>query len=437
MPFTETPPAFTWNNLNTTWATLDDTWLGQFDLYVQLILGTETPFAFNWANLQDTWAELGNPWENVLDPSLVNPPVDTGFIDVTSDSFGVNTGRGRNRDLQRTNAGSIGASFRNETRLFDPQAGGAYVDFIKPRVPVKLKVDGFEVFTGTINDWDLAYQIGGQSTASLTGADSFTFFAQESAQGTAIAEGTGARLNRVLDGFPIPFPEDERDIDAGNATLAAEVYDSNALQYLQSIEESEGGLIFMTKGGQVAFQQRLLQPVDEAIQFTDTGDGIPYDDIQISFGTDLLSNRVIVTSAEGTAIAENTASQTENGVAELTVDSLLDSGSLEGLANYLVFKYGTPEYRIAAVRVNLKGLTPARRREVLLLELGSQADVIFTPNNIGDPITIRNRITGISHDVGLDFHTVTFNFEALGFSLFILDDPVAGKLGNTEYVLGF
>jgi len=408
MPYTENPPAFTWNNLNTTWATLDDTWLGEFDPYIQLILGTPTP---NWANLQDEWDDLGTTWANILDPSLVNPPEDTGFIDVTSNSFGVNTGRGRNRDLQRTNAGSIGASFRNETRLFDPQAGGQYVDFIKPRIPVKLKVDGFETFTGTINDWDLSYQIGGQSVAALTGADAFTFFAQESAQGTAIAEASGARLNRVLDGFPIPFPQSERQIDAGNATLAAQEYDSNALQYLQSIEESEGGLIFITTGGQVAFQQRLLQPVEEAIQFSDTGEGIPYEDIQISFGTDLLSNRVI--------------------------SSLLDSGSLEGLANYLVFKYGTPEYRISAVQVNMKGLSLARRREVLLLELGSQADVIFTPNNIGEPIVIRNRVTGVSHDVTLDSHTVTFNFEALGFSFFILDDEVAGRLDNTEYVLGF
>jgi len=367
----------------------------------------------------------------------VNPPVDPGFIDVTADSFSVSTARGRNRDLQRTNAGSIGAAFRNQTRLFDPRGDGPYLGFIKPRVPVTLKVDGFDAFTGVINDWDLTYSIDGDSTANLTGADAFTFFAQESASGTAIAESSGARINRILDNFPIPFAEDKRQIDDGNATLAAEVYDSNSLQYLQSIEESEGGLIFITKDGDFAFQQRLLQPVESTTQFIDGPGGIPYDDIEISFGTDLLANRVIVTSAAGTAIAENTDSQAENGVAELTVNSLLDSGSLEGLANFLVFKYGTPEYRIASVRVNMKGLTLEQRAEVSLLELGSQADVIFTPNKIGQPISIRNRITGISHDVGLDSHYCTFNFEALGFSFFILDDPVAGILDNTEYVLGF
>ena len=293
MPFTQNPPAFTWNNLNTTWAALDDSWLGTFDPYVQIILGTKTPFAFNWTNLQDTWAEVGTTWENILDPSLVNPPVDPGFIDVTADSFSVSTARGRNRDLQRTNAGSIGAAFRNQTRLFDPRGDGPYLGFIKPRVPVTLKVDGFDAFTGVINDWDLTYSIDGDSTANLTGADAFTFFAQESASGTAIAESSGARINRILDNFPIPFAEDKRQIDDGNATLAAEVYDSNSLQYLQSIEESEGGLIFITKDGDFAFQQRLLQPVESTTQFIDGPGGIPYDDIEISFGTDLLPNRVV------------------------------------------------------------------------------------------------------------------------------------------------
>ena len=437
MPFTENPPAFTWNNLNATWATLYDTWLGEFTPYVQVILGTPTPFAFNWANLQDEWDEIGTAWANVLDPSLINPPADTASTDVTADSFGMSTGRGRNRDLQRTNAGSIDVQFRNETRRFDPQSDSPIKDFVKPRVPVRMKVDGFEAFTGTINDWDLSYAVSGQSTANLVGADSFTLFAQESAVGTAVAEASGARLNRVLDGFPIPFPEDEREIDAGNATFHAQIYDSNALQYLQNIEQSEGGLIFMTKGGKVAFQQRLLQPAENVLQFTDGGDGIPYEDVQITFGTDLLANSVTVTSTEGTAIANNTDSQEANGVAELSVDSLLESGSLEGLANFLLFKFGTPEYRFANVTVNLRRLSLEERADVLQLELGSQADVIFTPNNVGDPISIRNRIIGISHDVTVDEHRVTFNFEALGFSFFILDDPVAGKLDNTEYVLGF
>jgi len=392
------------------------------------------PFA--WSSLQPEWEDLGDTWLTVVDPSFINPPIGL-FADITDNAFGMSTARGRNRDLQRTNAGSFVASLRNESRQFDPQAESDLAPFLKPRVPVTVKVDGFTAFSGLINDWDYAYSVGGESVATISGADAFALFAQETAVGTAVVESSGERLNRVLDSLPIPFPVARRVLDAGNATFHADEFDSNALSYLQSIEESEGGLIFMSKSGDFSFQQRLLQPADEVLAFSDDGPGIPYENIEITFGTDLLSNDVTVTSVDGTAVAINEASRSENGVAQLSVDSLLAGGSLQGLADYLLFRFGVPEYRIAAVTVNLRGLSMLQRADLLALELGTQADVIFTPNRVGDPISIRNRVTGISHDIGLDEHRVTFNFEALGFAFFILDDDPAGKLDNTDFVLGF
>lgn len=437
MPFTQNPPARTWNNLENDWDNLHPTWLGVFDPYVQLILGSQTPFAFTWENMRTLWANTSTSWETVLDFALLDPPDNDTSADITSKAYAISSSRGRNRDLQRTNAGAIGATLRNETRVFDPQADSPLNRFLRPRIPVTIKVDGFNAITGVVNDWDFTYNVDGQSVASITGADAFTFFAQETAAGTATAEPSGARLNRVLDELPVPFPADRRKIDAGNATFAAQEYEENALGYLQQIEESEGGLIFMTREGEVAFQQRLLQPEDDVLQFTDNGTGIAYENIEITFGTDLLANRVIVSSEEGELVVSDPSSIEVNGVAEFSIDSLLTVGALDGLAQYLLFRYGTPEYRIAAVTVNLNALDIETRASVLRLELGDQADVIFTPNRIGDPISIRNRVTGISHDISIENHLVTFNFEALGFALFILDDEDAGKLNNTDFVLGF
>jgi hypothetical protein len=89
------------------------------------------------------------------------------------------------------------------------------------------------------------------------------------------------------------------------------------------------------------------------------------------------------------------------------------------------------------VTVNLRALNGTRLDQVLSLELGDQADVVFRPNKIGQPIAIRNRVIGISHDIGVDRHTVSFAFEELPFDFFILDDAVFGKLDNTDGVLGF
>jgi hypothetical protein len=375
--------------------------------------------------------DLGLLDQNVLDG-------DIEFLDVSNALVGVSTGRGRSRDLERTNAGQLSVSFNNENRRFDPlNSDSDLLLYTVPRKPVRVSADGSAVFTGVIDDWDFTYSLGGRSVASIQASDAFSLFAREIAEGSAVQELSGARIERVLDEAIIPWPTLERDIEDGNATLAAGEFDGNALTYLQQVEESESGLIFMTKDGKFGFRERLFSPVTGAVTFTDAGNGIPYDDIQIVYGAELLVNNAIVTSTEGTATASDATSQVTYGVTTKTVSSLLASGSLQGLADYIVSRYNQPEYRIERVRVNMRALDTGQRSDVLSLELGDQADVIFTPNRIGPEIAIRNRVIGISHDIDPDNHFVSFSFEALPFEFFILDSAVFGKLDDDAGVLGF
>jgi hypothetical protein len=290
-----------------------------------------------------------------------------------------------------------------------------------------------------MDDWNFDYSLGGQSVASLSGSDGFSTFARQvNTGGSAVEEGSGARINRVLDQLTVNWPADRRDIEDGNTTLAAGVLEDNALSYLNLVEQSEQGLIFMTKDGRFAFRERLFQPVTDAVEFTDNGEGVKYEDIEISFGSELLVNETTVTSVAGTATAQDATSIVTYGVTEKNFDTLLSSQpQLDGLADYIVARYGNPEYRVERVTVNLRALSPSRVTQVLGLELGDQADVIFTPNRVGQQIAIRNRVIGISHDVGVDRHTMSFAFEELPFDFFILDDATFGKLDNTDGVLGF
>jgi hypothetical protein len=378
---------------------------------------------------------LDDPVLGLLDTGILDGGI--VFKDVSDGVFTVSTSRGRNRDLDRTNAGVVSVSFRNETRLYDPQSESEFSSSIFPRTPVRVKVDGSAIFTGLVDDWNFSYSLGGNSTASLEGSDAFSLFAREvNAGGTAVEELSGARVEAVLDELVIPWPQLERDIEDGNATLAAGVLADNALTYLQSVEESEAGLIFMTKDGRFAFRERLFQPQTDAVEFSDNG-GIPYENIQITFGAELLANEAIITNSTDTATASDATSQVTFGVTTRTVDSLLTDAGLQALADYSVVRYSEPEYRIEQVTVNLRALSTQQRADVLGLELGDQADVVFKPNRLGDAIAIRNRVIGISHDVGVDEHRVSFSFEDLPFDFFILDDAVFGKLDNTDGVLGF
>jgi hypothetical protein len=381
---------------------------------------------------------LDDPVLGLLDTGILDGGVD--FVDVSDEVFGVSVKRGRNRDLERTNAGAVGVSFRNESRRFDPRnAASDIVDYIVPRKPVRVFAFGSAVFTGVVDDWNFDYGPGGDSVASLSGADGFAEFARQVNGGaSAPEESSGDRIERVLDQVTVNWPSDRRDIQDGNTTLAAGLLEGNALTYLNEVETSEQGLIFMTKMGDVGFRERLFQPTNDAVRFTDDGTGIPFEGIQVAFGTELMANRSEVTSVAGTAVAADATSQVVYGVIERNFNTLLSSvPQLQALADYVVTRYSEPEYRVENITVNLRTVTTEQRDELLALELGDESVVAFTPNGIGDPISLRYRIIGISHDVGVDRHTMSFNFEQLQFQFFVLDDPVFGKLDNTEAVLGF
>jgi hypothetical protein len=380
---------------------------------------------------------LDDPVQGTLDDNVLDGEV--AFDQIPQGVVSVSTSRGRNRDLERTNAGSLSVSLRNQDRFFDPRGGSVFAPFVEPRNPVRVQADGTPVFTGLIDDWSFTYSPGGDSVASFQASDAFALFARNLNDGGAAPEElTGARLNRVLDQVRVNWPALDRDIDDGNSTLEAGNIDDNTLNYLGNVvEASEQGLVFMSKDGKVAFRERLTTPTLSPVEFRDDGLGVPYEDVQISFGTDLMVNQVLVTAPDGTAISEDTTSQLKYGIIERTLDTQLSTLSqAEGIADYILGRYANPEYRVESVTVNLRTLTPEQLGDVLELELGDQARLVFTPNAVGSAISVANRVIGVSHDVGFFEHRVTFNLEVLPFTFFILDDLEFGILDG-EGVLGF
>jgi len=73
--------------------------------------------------------------------------------------------------------------------------------------------------------------------------------------GTATAQTTGERINAVLSMPSVAWPLTQRNIDTGSSQVGADVWtaDDSALSYMQSVEASEQGQLFMSKGGDVRF----------------------------------------------------------------------------------------------------------------------------------------------------------------------------------------
>jgi hypothetical protein len=354
------------------------------------------------------------------------------FYDITDEVRGVTVKRGKNRELDRYSAGNATVSLNNQTRLFDPlNTASIFYGNIIPRRQIRIRSGGYNQFVGVIEDWNLTYDVSGQSLASITAADGFTLLAQQTlTPGTATAQKTGARIEAVLSQPSVAWPLADRDIDAGNSDLGADVFDGNVLSYLQTVEASEQGQFFVDRDGYIRFVNGAVTPTSAgAPLFSDAGDGIPYVGASVQYGTELLYNQVEVTYPAGTATASNAASQALYGISATSVDTLLGAGvNAEGLADYWVARYGEPDYRFDAIDVALDGLSGSDAETVLQLELGDVVEMKFTPNNVGDPIERFLQITSINHDISIAEHRVRFGVGSLQFAFLVLDDVGFGIL---------
>lgn len=359
------------------------------------------------------------------------------WIDITSKVAAVNIKRGKNRELERYNAGNASIVLHNEDRTFDPlNASSPYVGNIIPRRAVRVSTSGYTQFTGVIEDWNLDYDVSGKSTASIIAADAFTLIAQQSlTAGTATTQTTGQRIEAVLSMPSVAWPLTQRNIDTGSSQVGADVWtaDINALSYMQSVEASEQGQLFMDRNGYVRFVNGAVTPTSglASVLFTDEGDGIPYTSATISYGTELLYNSVTVTAPGFTAQANNTESQALYGITTTDVDTLLStSNAVTALSQYWVAKYGEPEYRFQDLVVSLDGLTGEQAISALNIELGDIVRVTFTPNGIGDPIARYAQVNKIEHSIGVDRHEVTYGFGSLQFAFLVLNDSGFGILDS-------
>jgi hypothetical protein len=362
------------------------------------------------------------------------------LTDVTNYVASVSINRGKSRELDRYNAGNASVVLHNDSRIFDPfNTASIYNGNIVPRKPIAIETNGIRVFTGFIDDWDFTYDISGKSYASVTAQDGFMrLSAAELNTFTTTSQLSSDRITSILNRSEVAWPIANRSIETGLTTLQADTVadNTNALQYLQLIETTENGQLFMSKSGAFTFKNRVFNPsFISTVVFADdaTANAIRYSNIGVIYGSENLYNRVTITRNGGTAqVADSTTSQNAYGVSAYSVDGVLLTSDLESsrLASYLVGLYKNPELRINDVTVNLHDKTPAQVDQLSSLDITSVIQVIFTPNKVGSAINQYAMITGISHDIGLAEHRVTFSMASVSVTNFVLDSAQFGILNT-------
>jgi hypothetical protein len=396
---------------------------------------TVVEIGFDVSGLGGPFFLLDDPVAGVLDNTeyLLGGEL---FYDVSNFVRAVSVRRGKSRQLDKYTAGIATIEFNNNDRTFDPEyALSPYFGQIIPKRTVKVSTGGSAVFYGVVDDWNLNYDLSGLSTAAADCIDGFTQLAQGALSAhTAVSELTGERLNAVLDRSEVNWPIALRDIDAGSELLQADVVadGTNALEYLQLVNSSEPGSIFIGKDGAFVFKDRTVAPVSAGqVIFADDGSGIKFSGVNVVYGTELLYNYVQVERLNGgTAIAQDTDSISTYGQQALIESGLLlnDDSDAQALADYLVSIYSEPEYRFETLAVQLEALTLSEQIDVLGLEINDVCQIKFTPNGLGTPINKYASIIKIEHDIQPLQHRVVFGFETLDYASLVLDDLEFGIL---------
>jgi hypothetical protein len=366
------------------------------------------------------------------------------FFDITDRLVSVETSRGKNNSLDRIDSGVASITVDNSDRRFDPlYAAGPYFGQLVPRRAIRITSNNQPVFIGAIDDFDIQYAPGNQSKVGIQSSDAFSVLTNAGlAEFTPSTQLSGARVNAVLDRAEVAWPAEERLIDTGDSTLQGVTVREGtaALAYLQLVNNSEFGNLFIAKDGKVVFQERNAVPNIPNIVFSDevvAGEylGIQFSSVNNVYGSENLYNRVVISNASTPAlqaIAEDTNSQLNYGVRTYEATGLLieTQEQLQNLADFLLARFKEPQYRFDRVSVILDTISTSNQDAVLDLEIGDIVLIRFEPSDIPPAIERYCRIIGINHTWEQSVKTVNFALETLDFAIFILDNAVLGTLDD-------
>lgn len=390
----------------------------------------------------------------------------TFLVDITEFVTGINISRGRTDQLQQFNAGTVSITLNNSDRRFDPinEASPYYNTTtgrmtLTPRKRVTIYSKGVALFDGAITDIDIEYKpqrlpaSTDISTVTIKCSDDFVLLANTyiNPAYNPVQTKSGNRVIDVLQLASVDFPTDKYNIplNYGVSVLGGTDFDAsfavsagtNALQYLQKINESEQGYLFISADGMLTFVQRLepQYQTSEAF-FSDTGSDIPYNSLSVMFGQEQLYNNITVSNVNGTEFSLSDATSiADYGIStlDLTDTLLADSGGTEQLdllAQNLLLRYKQPAYRFDKMTVTYNGLSSAKQLSLSQLELADIVTITRTyPVGTPSSVTAQYSVESLNHRITPNSHVLEIGLAnaPIAYPL-ILDDPVFGTLSETN-----
>jgi hypothetical protein len=368
-------------------------------------------------------------------------------VDISNTILRVGIRRGRNRILDKFEAGSATIVLEDSTGAYNPSNPsspyyGKLVPLRKIRIWGEYEGVQYPLFAGYIQSYDTNFQIGLSETSSVTlkCVDGFRFFNGVSVTtlaGASAGQLSGSRITNFLD--LVNWPTSQRAIDAGDSTLQNDTGEANrdVLGAIQLVEKSEFGAFYLDASGTVNYLSRttVSEKADATpVVYADDGSGIYYQGIDFAYDDTLIVNNVSVQRLNGTI--QNVYDQT-------SIDTyFLHSGIRDGLliqtdaeannqAVMLLASRKDAILRIDSMTLNLFDDSASSR---IIAALNSEIfDLINITKSVpgGSTVTRELFVQGITHDISpRSWNCVLLTSEPI-IQAFILNSTTdQGKLGS-------
>lgn len=272
----------------------------------------------------------------------------------------------------------------------------------------------FPVWAGFADDWELDYPgFGSDAVTRLPAIDGVKQLQVDGAEQSPAGAGetTGARIARVLDNAA--WPDTDRRISDGDATVQATTLAQNAWSELCVTSDSEIGELWITADGKVRFRSRsevVAHARNSKATFGDGAGELPLRDLKPRSPGKHIRNTISAARVGGSAqLAEDPASQLAFGKLTLNrTDLTLETdAAADDWANYVLYLLKDPDVEIEQFTV--KPRTDDRLwPQVLGREIGDRVSVKLSPPGGGDRLEREVIIRGIAHDITPDDWVTTF-----------------------------
>lgn len=381
--------------------------------------------------------------------AFTTDPGDTpSWTDVTAYMLGWAYKRGRQKELDRIDAGTMTVRFKNSDRRFDPtHTGSPYSPDVLPMRRIRLSAVHnavtYRLFSGFVEAWPQTWEGPDHGFTEITATDGFLPLSKADVgeNTTWPSEFSGARITRILDAAG--WPAGDRAIDTGYSVIAEVTFalgaGVTALDAIRDVAGAELGTFFIDGEGDAVFHDRHHRRdaayLTSQATFGDALSGdLPYQSVVLDTDADRIWNDIQVTAPGGeTQRAEDAASQTKylRRTMARQVPLHRDTEAADQAA-YLLEQYKEPRNRLAGITIT--PTTDDLWEQALGRELSDHITVERWPQGVGSQIvqecSIENMdVRGRPGVVKASWLLSTPAYTAVDW--WILADATFGELGVT------